>query len=266
MKRFFNFFFLSLFICTGAQEGALVHPPVKAILNQMPKEDYVALDRLFRHLVFESYFAYTLFGSKPMTHRGAFLDVLEREVDQNNGDFIFLTDWHIWKKYANHPEFKTPNFVFVENTLQNPTLFEVHFLNRKNVISCVQKHLKAFQEVLGNDVTPEGIYEKMVGAGDLFEALGESQVLYGILFGFGEKNSRGFYEKFFLDAPLPEPISFHDEEPKPDRLTLPYFKTFSEKERRELKNVYQSERRHILSLYAKGNFLEITLTRLMSPN
>ena len=85
----------------------------------------------------------------------------------------------MWKKYASRPEFQMPNYVFVEK--QFPELFEVHFLNRNNVLSCVQKHLKAFQEVLGDDITPETVYAAMVHSDDMFDALGKSQILYGIL-------------------------------------------------------------------------------------
>jgi hypothetical protein len=265
MRRYLKFLLFSFLFCVRMEAV----PPtqnfsIKAILSQIPKDDYEALDQLFRTLVIENYFAYTLFGSKPMTHKGVFYGVLTRERSKDNeGDQIFLTYWEIWKKYASRPEFQTPNYFFVEKKL--PELFEIHFLNRKNVLACVQEYLSTFKEILGEGVTPEKIYYNMITSNDVYEALGNSQILYGILFGFGEKNARGYHEKFELELDIPEPIFFNDEEQKPNHLSLPYFSVFGpNRETDLLRKTYQQERRRILSLYSKGNFLEITLTKLLS--
>lgn len=99
----------------------------------------------------------------------------------------------------------------------------------------------------------------MLKSDDLFEALGNSQVLYGILLGYGEENAKGF------DLDLPDPKPFSKESPKPNRLTLPYFQTFStSQETPFLRKQYQEDRKKILSIYSNGNLLEITLTKLLS--
>lgn len=249
--------------------GGIVFPSiqsssVKEFLKKIPPEDYQALDQLFRVLVFENYFAYTLFGSKPMTHKGAFYEVLSRDPPKpNSGDHIFLSNWKIWKKYAHFPELQTTNYAFVEK--EYPELFDIHFVNKKNVLSCVQDHLAAFREVLGNEITPEKVYDSIVRSDDLYEALGNSQILYGILFGFGEPNARGFHEKFVLGLDLPEPTFFNNEKQKPNHLSLPYFVVFGKNRETEmLRKTYEQEQKKILSIYAKGNFLEITLNKLIS--
>lgn len=237
---------------------------IQEILSEIPHDDRIVLEQLFSTLILENYFAYTLFGSKPMTHKGAFYDVLDRDRTQENaGDHIFLTSWELWKKYASRSEFQTPNYAFVEKKF--PELFEIHFLNKKNVEACVEEYFATFQEILGADITPQQVYQNLVYADDVYDALGNSQILYGILFGFGEENARGYHEKFELDLNIPDPISFHDEEQKTNQLPLPYFSVFrNNRETAVLRKTYQQERERILSLYSNGNFLDITLTQLLS--
>jgi hypothetical protein len=107
----------------------------------------------------------------------------------------------------------------------------------------------------------------LISEEDVYEAIGNSQILYGILFGFGEKNARGFNDKFELGHDIPDPIPFNEEDPKPGRLTLPYFSVFGNSRDTDiLRKTYQQERKRILTLYSKGNFLEITLNQLFSKS
>jgi hypothetical protein len=257
---------LTLFFCWvgGAAFPSTQSSSIRELLKKIPQEDYQALDSLFRVLVFENYFAYTLFGSKPMTHKGAFYEVLTHHpLKKSGGDYIFLTNWKVWKKYACQSEFQTPNYVFLEGNL--PELFDVHFLNKKNVLACIKSHLSTFREILGDEITPEGVYDSIIHSEDLYEALGNSQILYGILFGFGETNARGFHEKYELNIDVQEPTFFNEKMPKPNDLPLPYFAVFgASKETEMLRKTYEQERKKILSVYSKGNFLEITLTKLLS--
>jgi hypothetical protein len=55
------------------------------------------------------------------------------------------------------------------------------------------------------------------------------------------------------------------EEQKPNYLPLPYFVVFGKNRETEiLRKTYEQERKKILSIYSKGNFLEITLNKLLS--
>jgi hypothetical protein len=101
----------------------------------------------------------------------------------------------------------------------------------------------------------------MLKSEDLFEALGNSQTLYGIFLEYGEENAKGFEPNLLDSKP------FTKENPKPNRLTLPYFQTFSPgQETALLRKQYQQDRKKILSIYSKGNLLEITLIELFSNN
>lgn len=135
------------------------------------------------------------------------------------------------------------------------------------MLACVKAHLPTFKEILGENITPEQVYADMIRAEDVYEVLGDSQILYGILFGFGEGNARGYQDKFVLEFDIPEPTSFNDEEQRANHLSLPYFAVFGNKLETDcLRRMYQQERGRILSLYSKGNFLEITLNQLLSDD
>ena len=262
MKK--SFIIALLFLLVGIDVFASTHSQkAKIAIHKISDEDKQALEDLFRILFIESYCAYTLFGSKPMTHKGAFYDVLEEPSKSETGDYVFLKNWKVWKKYAQKTEFQMSNYVFIEKSF--PELFEIHFLSRENILTCVKTHIGIFQEILGDDITPEAVYKSMVNADDVFESLGDSQILYGILFGFGKENAVGYHKKFELNLDIPWPTSFHNEETAPDQLTLPYFSVFGENcETEALRKTYQQERLRILALYSEGNFLEITLEQLLS--
>jgi len=271
VKYLFKFLALAFLICcvvlvitfAARQKSFSKDHHIQNILSKIPKEDYDALDKLFRCLVFENYFAYTLFGGKPMTYHGAFYDQPTATLDHPNSALIFLTNWKTWEKYANLPEFEMNNFVFIEE--KRPELFGIHFINKKNILQCVKDNLDIFQEVLGENITPEAVLQSLLSGEDIYEALKDSHILYGILFGFGAENARAFHEKFELGLSLPEPVAFHQEDPDLHLLPLPYFSVFyPNKATDRLRKQYMKEREQILQIYEKGNFLEITLSRLLS--
>lgn len=245
MKKFINFLILP-FLCCVSTIHASQHNRINEILRNISSEDKEILTELFQSLLLEDQFAYTLIGSKPMTHKGVFFD-----TDTKN----FIPNWQVWKKYSHFFNEKDLNFAFLEKTYQE--LFEIHFVNKKLVIDTIEKHSLVFKEILG-ELSPNEILERILKSDDLFEAIGNSQILYGILLGYGEENARGF------DLDLSNPIPFSNEKPKPNHLTLPYFQTFpSSQETPLLRKQYQLDRKKILSLYSKGNFLEITLTQFL---
>lgn len=218
--------------------GAVVIAAPSVISN----EDKPIITELFQQLMIDDQFAYTLFDSKPMSHTGIFFD-----TDSRN----FLPKWKIWKKYQT--QLLGENFVFLENASQE--LFEIHFINKKSTIDIISKHLSTFQKILGNK-SPNEILDAILNSDDIYVALGESQILYGILFGYGESNSRGFLEN------RKNHIPFHNEMPKNGKLCLPYFRAYNSRETINLRIKYNYDRKRILSMYSRGDFLEITLQKL----
>src|ERR1700722_9756945 len=74
---------------------------IKDTLQGISKKDYQALDQLFKTLMFDQCFAYTLFGSKPMSHHGTFHYKYYKAITNPKGKHLFLEYWSVWKKYSN---------------------------------------------------------------------------------------------------------------------------------------------------------------------
>jgi hypothetical protein len=101
-------------------------------------------------------------------------------------------------------------------------------------------------------------------AGVYKKGLNRSQALYGILLGYGTENGLGFEEYYSVkrDVPAKNVVELNDNEDTP--LLTPHFASFSKKETQRLIREYRRQRRDILKRYSKGDFLEITLSRLTS--
>lgn len=246
MKKFLKFLGISLLCCAGMTHmHAAQCSSANYIIQHISSEDKAILTELFRSLLFDDQFAYTLFGSKPITHKGVFFG-----TDTAN----FIPKWQVWKKYSYFFDTCFSNFAFLEKS--NQELCEIHFVNKKLVLEAVEKYADAFTGILG-EVKPKDVLERILKSNDLFEAIGNSQTLYGILLGYGEENARGF------ELNLPNARPFIEGNAGDTCLALPYFQTFSPcQETSYLRKQYLQEREKILSIYSRGNILEITLTRL----
>jgi hypothetical protein len=243
------------------QGYALHSPPPDLFLKNIPLEDRQKLTLLFKSLMLDDYLAYTLFGSKPMTHKAAFFEQSYKSICKPTSTNLFLKYWPLWKKYSNN--LQMPNYAFIEK--KYPELFEIHFVNKSNVLQCVKNHLRTFKKILGDSITPQEVLNSILNGEDVYESLGNSQVLYGILFGFGEESSQLFYEKYELGRMLPDSISFNTEPPdSPHLLPLPNFAIFYHSlEIDEIRRAFEKERSEIIKIYSQGDFLEITLSQLL---
>ena len=132
----------------------------------------------------------------------------------------------------------------------------------------MNENIDVFESILGAKITPEKLWNAVLKSPDIYDALGKSQILYGILFGFGSENAKGYYDKFEIGIPLrAEAKSFNNDPSGLYLLPTPYFVFFNQNKQSEaLRKQYQKEREKILLIYSKGDFLEITLKQLLSNN
>lgn len=265
-------------------------------IDKMQPGDKAEIEELFKWLVCDHHFGYTLLGSKPISIAGYFTEVPTNNILLGRSThFQIHPKWKAWLKYQQ--VFKANQFLFFDEPDPNfPGLRVITLINKKHFLLKVREQLPVFRAILGKGITPESLLKKTCNEG-LFVALGQDECLYGILLGYGNKNAQVFKRKLSL-AQFTDPI-FRE---MPRQFTLkfpvaakPYlsieeeyralgkqvdgfgerfsFSIFRLPEFAALKNDpeteclrrnYHAMRKKLVHDYSNKDFLEFTLTRLCS--
>lgn len=223
-------------------------------------QDEAKIKMLFQNLMFDKYFAYTLFGTKPITFYDKFHEPSLNSFIKPRFDDLFFQYWKIWKKYS----IKTPNYAFIE--FDDGHYFYLIFVNKNSVLKIIEKHITVFTDHYQKKMSAKDILENILTTKDYFVEFGNNEIIYGLLFGFGYTNSLAYFLKYEKEYFYLEGVSFHDE-PQYSlyRIPLPFFLVFkSNDEVLELRKTYQRERKEIIDHYSKGDFLKTTLEKLTS--
>lgn len=224
--------------------------------EKIPSEDFLEIENFFCYLMLEGQFAYTLFGDKPISTIGIFKRKNIYSILLPNTHDRVIYQWSIWKKYAS--TFQSKNYLIISN--ESSDLLEIYLINRNACKKIICENLILFQDVLGTEATPEAILKSIETSQQIAkEALKGSQLLYGILLGYGVSNAYGFeqihrYQNYILKPPKP----FHEEcLSGPVLIQLPFFMVFHQNsETIKLKEVYCQKRKEICSIFnSKGGLL-----------
>lgn len=116
--------------------------------------------------------------------------------------------------------------------------------------------------MLGQEISPEVILKRIETSKHIVrEALNNSQLLYGILLGYGNSNAASFElmhknRNYILKPPYP----FHEENPSlPVLIHLPYFMVFhNNAETSNLRETYRKKSKEICAIFnSSDHFLTI---------
>jgi len=235
-----------------------------ASLSEIRVDDKEKIEKFFSYLLFDEGFSYVLFGSKPMSTTGFDKNIQPTcEEMLQHPMFELESLWQVWKKYSDSFPMKD-FFLFTQS---RDGWFEVFLINKINALKTIEANLSLFRNKLERNLSPKEILENIITSRNVFiDGLNKSQALYGLLLGYGKKNAVGF-EKYTerRNISLPFPKKSADILPiEMDELIVPCFASFSDDETLQIVKKYSRERDIIREIYSKGNFLEITLDRLMS--
>ncbi len=265
---------------------------IKTILNEIPVEDKQMLESLFYRLMNDDHLSYTLFGDKPVSSSGDFIITpLNNLLNGMDCGGIFWKNWGIWKKYKKI--FPLTHYLFIEGPSKE-NMKAIFLINKSAFRNKVNQHIQLFQKTLGNkSITADILLKTIEDKNDLLYAIHENQMLYGILLGYGVHNSQLFSKREKLrpfiqpkqNMPLlipklsPQFSSITDEFNSYFSILLP-FGDYSysplimqpvhfvadpkHPETTALQKKYADLQSKISTIYAKGNFLEITLSQLTS--
>lgn len=146
-------------------------------------------------------------------------------------------------------------------------------VNKVEFVKVINQHLHLFERVLDRSVSPEQMLSDLEsGKISLLDSINNNKMILGILLGYGKYNAMLFNRREWQglnDAGLQHSTikleAFGDYAYSPLVIKSVHFAAdFKHPETKVLQKKYQKLREKISEIYAKGNFLEITLSQLMA--
>lgn len=156
------------------------------------------LEKFFEQMLLRDQGIYVLFGSKPMmstwvsnkTHEEEINDFKkwpeEMKIKALFMERNFKYEW--WDNVKDKVNMK--NYLIIKRKTIDPKIDDVLFINIKNTIKILSKHYSLFKEIAGVDFNPENIIFEIKNENSSFwDQILKSQILQGIVFGYGKKNA-----------------------------------------------------------------------------
>lgn len=142
---------------------------------------------------------------------------------------------------------------------------EIIIINKKSFLKTLKKHLSTFEKILNKKIEPRS-FLTLIEKGEISfsESIQNNEILLGICLGYGENNANLYYlrNKILQNQQLD---FFGDYNYSLMRInSLHFIANHQLEETRKLKTKYQNLRAKISAIYSRGEFLEITLSRLSS--
>jgi hypothetical protein len=220
-----------------------------------------------------------LFGDKPVSLSGDFeVTPCENTLEGMRSGGIFWKKWEIWEKYKKL--FPIKNYIIIKEqaNCKKFKISNIIFINKKAFIKIINDNVKLFESVLNTTIDPKimlkNIEERKVS---FRESINNNEMLWGILLGYGKHNASLYNKREHIGHNILDIVdvslkfstikldSFGDHKYSPLLLGSVHFAAdLDHSETKALEKKYRELRGKISAIYAKGNFLEITLTQLTS--
>ena len=150
------------------------------------------LEGFFRVMIEKSEGGYVLFGRKPICIHGFHVEDYFIQENERHLSNVYLREGaYLWRKL----NFNNKDENIIIHIYQRPdtlakSYIHVLLINKELCLNVIQKNLSLFQYVLGPNVTPSALLNKLIDPNESFHhVLREDKVLIGILLGFGTQNS-----------------------------------------------------------------------------
>lgn len=221
-------------------------------LSPLSIEEQGTLKEFFDHHFFFSDFAYTLFGSKPMS-----IGRLQPTQKARDG-------WASWKKIK--MAFNSKEFVIREYALHGNDFVLVANLN--SIGQVYRQNQKLFDQIFDGKMTADALIDCIKEDGPLFQKLMHNHLLVGLLLGYGIHNAELFSQN--QNLPNEKKVALSPSSGK----THPIFYIFSKvmpvsfacdpctEETKELQSRYTKERKDIQKIAKKDPLFIQMLARL----
>lgn len=262
---------------------------IRADITHIPRHDLKNIKYLFKDLIDEHGYAYTIFGSKPMSLADFCLESptnlpFYRKLRSKFLMFKRKSSLNSWYKYRG--EFDLKDFIFLDEEKEWIDCLVLVLINKKNMLRVLREHSSIFKEELGEKFTPESFLEKLEKREvSIATAINDSQQLMGIMLGYGVRNATLFQDRCVFkkaksqreknSLPEDETITKHladieaqcgdFSEFEADAIIPPlyFLADVSHPETIRLKKTYEDDRQKIETLMKKPNFMDKVLQRLV---
>ncbi|WP_215216636.1 MULTISPECIES: hypothetical protein [Candidatus Rhabdochlamydia] len=152
-------------------------------------------------MIFEQGFGYTLFGNKPVSLAEYFLNPSFNTIffSKKNSFFPIVEAWSLLEK--NVLCHLQGNYILLKQVdrTKNSSTFQVIIINKFSFLQTVTKYLDLFCKLLEKKIDPKELLDEVIlNQRSLWDILKGNRALYGIILGYGEKNSLAFKRRWEL--------------------------------------------------------------------
>lgn len=262
---------------------------IKDNLVKIPSDHQQELRLLFYRIFFTDDGVYTLCGDKPVSLSGDFIITpWENTLEGVRCSGTFWKWWDIWGKYKDL--FPSTKYLIIRepHTLNKQKNIDLKndlivLINKESFKNCINEHLSLFEALLNKKIDPKIFLEGLENNHLSFlESINHNEMILGILLGYGKNNASLFVKRNRNSFEFCQDNDFYvgDAKLKPIHKKLNFFgdyrysplivgsihfmADFSDQETKALRKKYQELRGKISAIYAQGDLLEITLTKLIS--
>lgn len=237
----------------------------------IPEAERRQLEWFFRSLVSVDGWGYALFGTKAVALSGYFsVEPIDNIMCWYGASFM-KRGWEVWEKYEFL--FPHPRYIFDKESYK-PNLWSFYLINKDNAINVINKYERLFQEEIEGFCDAGRVLKTIEANHSLYTSLSRHEGLLGIMLGFGPESSFNYYKRDLvfegrgpvcLNNCLLEEVSYqtHEKAPYIKIRSIAFMGNPLSREAQAILKQNRQERKMILKQYSQGNFLEITLKKLM---
>lgn len=202
-----------LFTLSSCKKNSSFETTAPSILQMIPEKDYDQLDAFFQLIFRYKSFAYTLFGSKPMS-MCCYLSTPNLFTLYHPKEFLTLErGWEVWKRYFSC--FPSDHFVLKKVSVEDGPGRSIFLIHKKCTLQVIKNHLDTFHRALGS-IDPKQLLERLCNPNEDIEKVLQGHAnLLGILLGYGEANAMHFERMVdiaeYLEKKMTPPFSSYKE-------------------------------------------------------
>lgn len=158
------------------------------------------LDKFFRACIRTNHFGFTIFSDKPVSLSGYFIRCRSDELPSPYHNKLIARGWNIWKKHEHL--FQHRNFIFCEEREDvydeslnfNFKICHIYLINKSALLTLLKAQESTFTKYLGEEFSPETFLTKVENTKKLTPYLNNSDVLLGLVLGYGLESALKFEE------------------------------------------------------------------------